>query len=228
MATLTAPTLQELLTSVRRRLGQPDSGNSTWSDDELREYLNDGVRKYFGEVIQNSEGLFTKQADLDITAGQDTVSLPSDFFEVVRLFRSVDDDYIVLVYDNSFDTSYSSNGPTSTSSLLTYRLRGANTLVLRDVPQFSQTAGLRIEYIAFPETLVTGGDSLTSDVSPVFKELIIAWAVYEAKFVESLRGQGVDTYSVAKGHFAELYDQFKDVIRERSHYPQSIKPWSPT
>lgn len=226
MGTLSSPTLQDLVTDVRNRVGQPDENNSTWSDSELRDYLNNGVRKYFGEVVQNAEGLFQSQTDLDVTAGQDTISLPSDFFEVVRLYRKVGDSYVPMVYNNSFTSGYTTNGPTSSASL-TYRLRGANTLVLRDVPQYSETNGLRLEYTAFPETMVTGGDAMTANVSPLFKDLIVAWAVYEAKLVESIRGQGVNTYGTAKSHFQELYSQFKDVIRKRSNYPMSTEAWDP-
>lgn len=229
MAVLTSPTLQQLITSVRRRLGQPSPVNSQWTDDELAEYINNGITRYFGEVIQNAEGLFNKStpADLDIVAGQETVTLPSDFFELVRLYRKVGSEYLIMEYDNSFDQSYTTNGPTSTSSSLRYSLRGAQTLVLRDVPQFSETGALRLEYVAFPETLVTGGDVMTSNVSPIFRDMIVAWAVYEAKVSESLRGQGVNTYGVAKQHFGELYQQFRDVIQNRSEYPRYIRPWSP-
>lgn len=226
MATLTSPTLQSLITNVRSFLGEPDANNSLWTDAELSNFLNEGIRRYFGEVVQNSEGQFTSQADLDITQDQDTVNLPSDFFEVVRLYQKVGSEYIIMPYDNAFNQSYTTNGPGSNNSILRYYLRG-NQIVLRDVPTFSETGALRLEYIRFPETMVTGGDVLTTDVSPVFKDLIEMYAVYKAKLAESIRGNNVDMDSKIQQHVGELYNQFKDVIKNRSAYPHFTQAFIP-
>lgn len=230
MATLTSPTLTNLIADVRDYLGQPDENNSTWSNDELTRYLNEAIRRYFGEVVQNSEGHFTKSTDLNITAGQESITLPADFHEVVRAFRKIGDDYIVMEYDNSFHKSYTQDGPSSDSGLMSYQLRTsttANSMILRNVPQFSQTAGIRLEYNCFPETLVNGGDVMTADVSPVFRDMIVVYAVYKAKLSESIRGQNVDMDSKIKSHLGDIYKQFQDVVRERAHYTQFIQSWDP-
>lgn len=226
MATLTSPTAQSLIANVRAFLGEQDENNSLWSNAEIVNFLNEGIRRYFGEVVQNSEGQFTKQTDLDIVSGTDTIALPADFFEVVRLYRKVGNEYIILPYDNAFNESYTNDGPGNTSGFFSYYFRG-NNLVLRNVPTFSETAGLRLEYIAFPETLVTGGDVMTSDVSPVFKDLIEMYAVYKAKLAESIRGNNVDMDSKIKAHVSEIYSQFKDVIKNRSAYPHYTQAFNP-
>jgi len=226
MATLTSPTAQSLIANVRTFLGEPDENNSLWSDAELIGFLNEGIRRYFGEVVQNSEGQFTSQTDLSIVSGQDTVALPADFFEVVRLYRKIGNEYILLPYDNSFNQNYTSDGPGQTSGFFSYYFRG-NNLVLRNVPTFSETDALRLEYIRFPETLVTGGDVMVSDVSPVFKDLIEMYAVYKAKLAESIRGNNVDMDSKIKAHVGELYSQFRDVIKNRSAYPHYTKAFNP-
>lgn len=227
MAALLQPTLQQLLFNVRNFLNQPDPNNSSWSDAELTGYLNEAIRRYFGEVVQSSEGLFTKQTDLDITAGNETIALPSDFFEVVRLYKKVNNEYISLYYDNSSQQNYTTDGPSSsTAAAFSYYLRG-DDLVLRNTPQFTETGGLRLEYIYFPETMVNGGDSMTTQVAPVFKDLIEMYAVYKAKLKESVLGHNVDMVSRLQGHVGDLYKQFQDVIAQRSHGISFVKPFDP-
>lgn len=226
MAALTSPTADELIVNVRAMLGQPDENNSNWSNEQVLNYLNEAVRRYFGEVVQKSEGLFTKQADLDIVSGTDTIALPSDWFEIVRLYKKIGTEYYIMPYDNAFNQDYTTNGPSSSTNIMSYYFRG-DDLVLRDVPQFSETGGLRMEYIFFPETMVHGGDTLTTNVAPVFKDLIEMYAVYKCKLAESIRGSNVDVISAIKQDVADLYRQFRDVIEERAHYTDRIQAWSP-
>lgn len=227
MGTLASPTLQQLLTSVRSFLKQPNSSNSKWTDTELTEYINEGVRRYFGEVVQNSEGLFTKVIDLDITADTETVDMPSDFFEIVRLYRNKGNYYQILNYHNDTNLSYSKSGNGSSSSYIPYYYFRDQKIVLRPIPSFNQTAGLRLEYISFPSTMIDGGDSMTNNVSPIFKDLIQMYAVYKAKVSESIAGNGINTYGPAYQMLGEIYKQFQDVIRNRAHSNQYIAPFSP-
>src|SRR5687768_2519285 len=101
MATLSSPTLQNLITSIRSFLNQRNPNNSFWTDEELTAYLNEGVRMYFVEVVQNDEGYFTTQSDLNITADAETVALPSDCFQVKALYKKVTDGYEILPYRNN-------------------------------------------------------------------------------------------------------------------------------
>ena len=226
MATLTAPTLQLLLSNVRCFLGQPDANNSTWSDVELINYINDGIRRYFSEVLQNAEGNFGAEADLDIVSGSDEIALPDDFFKVNRLYVKDGEDFRVLKYDNRFNTSYSTDGPSSSSDAgFSYFIR-SNNIVLRNVPAYSETSGLRLDYIAFPTALVDATDT-TSKVSPIFKDLIEIYAVYKAKLSESIRGNGINTYAPAAQHVAELYEQLREALKDMSNYPKYVQPFSP-
>lgn len=226
MATLSAPTIEDLITNVRNMLNQPSATNSFWTDEELAVYLNEAVRRYFAEVVLHSEGQFTALTDLDITANANTVALPTDCFKIKQLWRKVSDGYEPLHYRNNLTEGMSTSGSSGGSNYRPdYYLRG-NSLVLSQMPGFSETDGLRLEYVQFPETLVTGGDSLTAQVSPVFKDLIEAYAVYKAKMKESLVS-GTNTTPLALQNLNDLFTAFKEAIAGRSDGPTAIKPFNP-
>lgn len=226
MATLTQPTLQNLLTGVRTMLGQRDPLNSYWKDDELTDYINEAVRIYFLECVLANEGYFTTQTDLNIVANTETIALPTDCFEVKNVWKKVTNGYIVLPYRNSMVESYSTQGGSSSESYIPSYYFQSNNLVLRPTPNFSETAGIRIEYIQFPDNMVWGGDSMTNQVSPVFKQLIVMYAVYKAKLRESMVN-GVATYAVAETNLNRLYILFKDTITQRSKNPTYVVPFNP-
>jgi hypothetical protein len=226
MATLSSPTLQQLITSTRTMLNQPKESNSFWKDVELTEYLNEAVRLYFLECVNANEGYFTTTTDLDITANTETVTLPTDCFQVKNLWKAVTGGFILLPYRNSVTEGYSTQGGSGTETFLpSYTFRG-NSLVLHPTPNFSQTAGLKLEYIQFPDQMVWGGDSMTSQVSPIFKQLIIMYAVYKAKLRESMVN-GVNTYGVAQSNLTELYTTFKNSLSRRSRNPTFTIPFDP-
>ena len=74
--------------------------------------------------------------------------------------------------------------------------------------------------------MINGGDTLTNQISPVFRDLIIMFAVYKAKLQESLTTGG-STHVNAKQELAELYTQFRDAIFLRSKSPQHTIPFNP-
>lgn len=226
---LVAPTLGKLLTNVRNFLGQPNPANSFWTDEEIKEYLNEGVRMYFAEVVKNSDGYFnaTTPALLDVVSGTETVALPTDFFEARALYIQRNNGWEVLEYRNditsSFVTSGFSNGSNTFSPYYFFR---ANSLVLRPTPQFSQTGVLRLEYMAFPDQMIHGGDAMTNQVSPVFKQLIEAYAVWKAKMKQSMVS-GVDMVSIPASQLKVIETLFRDTINKRSQYPEFIVPFTP-
>lgn len=226
MGTLTSPTLTTLLGNVRNLLNQPNSSNSFWSDAELDAYINEAIRIYFAELTKINEGQFTAQTDLNITANTETVSLPSDFFSMRAVYKKVDTTWILLPYRNNITEGYSTEGGTNSVTYLPYYYFRGNSLVLRPVPQFSETSGLRVEYLQFPATLVSGSDTLTDQISPVFSQVVEMYAVYKAKMKESLV-TGVNTSQLAKENLAELHKQYMDVIQMRSKNPTAIIPFNP-
>lgn len=226
MATLSAPTIEELLVDVRLMLRQPSAANSTWQDEELAAYLNEGVRRYFAEAVKHGEGQFTTTANLNIVADTETVALPTDCFSVKTLYRTVSGGYAALAYRNNMSEGYSTTGASGGDAYVPYYYFRGNNLVLRPVPNFSETAGLKIEYVQFPETMLTGGDSMTAQVSPVFRDLIVTYAVYKAKLSDSL-SNGTDTFSAVRDNLNDLFTAFKDSISPRSYGLTAIKPFNP-
>jgi hypothetical protein len=226
MATLSAPTLESLLANVRLLLRQSDADNSSWTDAELTGYINEGIRRYFSEVVNTGEGQFAARTTLNTTSGQETVSLPSDCFSVRALYRTVSGGYEALPYRNNLNEGYSTTGEAGGDSYLPYYYLRANNLVLRPVPNFTQSDAFVLEYIAFPETLVSTSDTMTTGVSPVFKDLIEAYAAYKAKLSESAVSGGT-TYAPFKANVDDLYSAFKESITQRSFYPTAVKPFNP-
>ena len=226
MATLSSPSLGKLISNVRNMLNQPNPANSFWTDLELTEYLNEAVRMYFAEVIKNAEGHFVTTSDLSIVTDTETVALPADFFQAKALYIQRNNGWDILPYmpdvTNGFYTS-SGQGPSLYTPYYFFR---ANNIVLRPTPNFTQASVLRLEYVQFPDTMVNGGDTLTNQVSPIFKQLIEMYAVYKAKLKESMVS-GVDMVSIPKQNRDELYSQFVQVINKRSQYPEYVRPFNP-
>lgn len=226
MATLQNPTLSRLIIEVRNMLNQPSASNSFWTDAELTGYLNDAVAMYFHEVSERSEGQFEKVVDLDVVANTETIDLPTDFFEMKTLFRKTNGTYFILTYRNNLTENYTTE-PTSNSStwLPTYYFRD-NQIVVHPQPDFNETAALRMEYTYLPDTMVYGGDTLSAGISPIFKELIVLYAVYKAKVKESLTIGNV-TYTAVQQLLDATYIRFKDTVGLRSKNPTFVLPFNP-
>lgn len=225
--TLSAPTLGKLVSTVRNMLNQPNAANSFWSDAEISDYLNEGIRVYFAEVVQHKEGQWGKTANLDIVSGTETVDLPTDCYQVKTLYKAVSDGYVALPYRNMVTESYATiAGSQGTNSYFPVYDFRENKLLLRPIPQYSEIAGLKLEYIYFPEVLVSAADTLSTNVVPLFKQCVEMYAVCKAKEKESLV-KGVDTSSIAKRSRDELFNLMIQSIKGRSAYPQFTVPFSP-
>lgn len=226
MATLSQPTLTELLAEARIVLGQTDDTNSNWSNTELTQYVNEAIRRYYQIIVQNAEGQFNKVTTLNITANQETITLPSDFFEIFTLKKVDQNDRIILNYRPRTDESHRVDGGTSSTLYLPYYYLRGNDIVLRPVPQFSETGALELEYVSFPETMVNGGDAMTSGISAIFRDTVVTYVVWKAKLAESLRGNGIQTYAPAERLLNDHVRALRDVVRERSYSPTAIKPFN--
>ncbi|GAC1501958.1 MAG: hypothetical protein NVS1B10_06480 [Candidatus Saccharimonadales bacterium] len=227
MAQVVAPTLERLIRDARILLNQPKPENSRFSDAELTGYANDALQQIYLTVNEAGEGQFDKTATLNITSGVETIPLPVDCFAVKVIFKKQGTINRRLEYHqnilNDYDNSASSNGSASYEPY--YYFRG-NNLVLRPIPGFSETGGLTIEYTAYPNLLVFGGDIMDSGMSPLFKELIVMYIVSKAKLKDDLAGQG-QGYALASSHRNDLFKQFKHQLMERSKAPQYINTFEP-
>lgn len=233
MATLVSPSLGKLIFNVRNMLGQPNPVNSTWTDAELTEYLNEAVRMYFAEVIANNEGYFTVSTDqlgtnLNITSGQEAVALPSDFFEARALYIQRSNGWELLEYRANVTTGFvSQGGGTGSNTYSPYYYFLGNNIILHPTPNFTATGILRLDYVQFPATMINGGDTLTNQVSPVFKHLIEKYAIVQAKKKQSLVNGADVGVSMAEGDLERSYMNFKNAINKRSLAPEYVVPFSP-
>jgi hypothetical protein len=226
MPLLSSPTLTDMLQQVRYTLKQPDPNNSNWSDDELLSYANEAIRIYFAELANIGEGYFTATVPLDLVAGQEEIALPADFFKIRALYKIQSQESILLSYRNNLTDSYFTDGGNSSNVYAPYYYFRGNNIVLRPLPQFTETGSMILEYIQFPETLLNGADQLTAQISPVFRQVIEMYVVFKAKFAESLV-TGTNTYSIAKDHLADLLKQFRDLNAVRSKTPTYAQAWNP-
>lgn len=181
--------------------------------------------QYFLHINEVAEGQFDKSTTLDITNGQDTIALPSDFFTIKVLFKKMDTQYRPLTYRNNMIEPYDNVLAVTNSEAYEplYYLRG-NNIILRPAPGFSETAGLLLEYTAFPDQLLFGGDAMSAGISPVFRSLVVMFAVYKAKLKDDMVSGG-NTADKAMQHLSDLYKNFKHQVSERAKYPQYILPW---
>jgi hypothetical protein len=207
-------------------LNQPSSTNSFWTDAELDRYINEGVRVCFAEVTQNNEGQYLTVADLDLQAGVESVNLPSDCFEVRAAYRKLTDAYVVMPYNGDVTRGYQTQSTNSGDTYLPSYYFRENALILRDIPAANETGGVRLEYIAFPEVMVSGSNAMPAGISPVFKQVVEMYAISKAKMKESLV-TGVDTSALAKANLNELFIQFRESIRNRTLYPKYTVPFNP-
>lgn len=235
MSVLASPTLGKLIENVRNLLGQPNQDNSAWTDLEITEYINEGLRLYFAQVVKNYEGYFTVTTDpasggsgnLSYTAGTDLVPLPSDCFQVRSVYIQRSQGWSILEYRNDLTHGYWTNSGNGSPEVFQpfYFFQG-NNLVLRPMPNANGTNAIKLDYIQFPDQMVNGGDILTNQVSPVFKQLLEMYAVYKAKIKQSMVS-GVDLTALPKANLNEIYNSFKDAIMPRAAYPRYTDPFSP-
>jgi hypothetical protein len=226
MATLSSPTVEKLLTETRIMLNQPRRENSRYTDPELTGYFNDAIAQYFLVLNEQSEGQFDKTTTLNLVSGTGTITLPTDFFSLKTLYKRQGDTDVILAYNNEILDDRVNIGQGSSSSYTpSYYFRG-NSLVLNPIPGFSETSGLILEYTAFPETILLGGDSITAFISPLFKEMVVMYAVFKAKMKDDLTS-GTQTAAPAQKHLGDLYTNFKHQVSDRSKYPTFIKPFNP-
>ena len=226
MAVLTAPALGRLIVSTRNFLNSPNPNNSFWTDQELSEYLNDAVMRYFTEISNANEGQFMTKTSLNITTDIDEIVLPSDCFVINAVRKKVSNGYVILNYRPAQTMGYTTQGGTNGDNFFPdYYVRG-NNLIIHPVPNYSETAGLELEYMQFPDVMTSAGDTLTAQVPPIFQELIKMYAVYKAKVKESLVN-GVALDDRIQGLVSDLYQSMVESVRPRVNNPTYVKSFNP-
>jgi hypothetical protein len=237
MAAVVAPKLERIIRDARVLLNQPKAENSRFSDAELTGYANDAIQQIFLTVNEAGEGQFDQITSdvsnvsypgLNTTNGIDSIALPADCFAIKGVWFKQGTMNRRLEYRQNvmmdYDTTNTNSGQTTYEPY--YYLRG-NSLVLRPIPGFTSTDHpITIEYTAYPNVLVYGGDSMDNGISPLFKELIVMYTVAKAKLKDDLSGGGTG-YQLAAQHRDDLFRQFKHQVMERSKAPIYITSFEP-
>jgi len=216
-----------MIRDTRIALNQPKPENSRFSDTELAGYANDALQQIYLTVNEAGEGQFDKSTTLGVVNGTETVSLPADCFTVKAVYSVQGTVNRRLEYHqdliNDYDNISMSTGATTYEPY--YYFRG-NSLVLRPIPGFTNTTQLVMEYTAYPQVLVYGGDTLDQGISPVFKELLVSYMIAKAKFKDDLSGMG-QGYQLANSRMVDLFKQFRHQLMERSKAPQFVQTFEP-
>lgn len=179
-------------------------------------------------INEASEGQFDKTATADVTNATETVALPTDCFAIRGVWWKQGTINRRLEYRQNITEDFGNDSSTNGQSNYEpyYYLRG-NNLVFRPIPGFTSTnQPIYIEYTAYPNVLVYGGDTLDAGISPLFKQILVAYAVTEAKRKDDLVNNG-NSRTAAESHFSGLWGNFKHQIMERSKGPQYITPFEP-
>lgn len=182
----------------------------------------------FLTIQEYTEGQFDKTTSLNVTNAVETVALPSDCFAIRGVWYKQGSINRRLEYRQNITEDFSNDASTNGAANYEpyYYLRG-NYLVLRPIPGFTSTdTPVYVEYTAFPSALVYGSDSMDSGISPIFKQVLVAYAVTEAKRKDDLVTGG-NTRQAAEAHLADLWNNFKHQVSERSKAPTYITPFEP-
>lgn len=186
---------------------------------------------YFAKVMKNQEGYFTTSTDpgnnLSYVANNELVALPTDCFEVKAVYVQRSNGWEILEYRNNITSGFLSNSGAGGGNTYSpaYSFRG-NNLVLWPTPNFDGPNQLRLDYVQFPDQMINGGDTMSNQVSPVFKQLIEKYAIYQAKKKQSLVN-GTDLTAIAKQDLSDAVQLFQDTINKRSAYPEFVVPFNP-
>jgi hypothetical protein len=228
MSQVIAPKLERIIKNVRMMLNQPKAENSRFSDAELTQWANDAIQQIFLTINEAGEGQFDAITSLNVTNAVETVALPSDCFAVKAVWWTQSNIKRRLEYRQNtlmdYDMTNTNSGQTTYEPY--YYFRG-NSLVLRPIPGFTSTdSPLTVEYTAYPQVLVYGGDTMDSGISPLFRELIESYVIAKAKFRDDLSGMG-QGYELANSRMVDLFHQFRHQVIERSKAPQYITPFEP-
>jgi hypothetical protein len=151
--------LQAIRDYVRADFNQSDVG-SFIQEADIDRWANEAYMYYARKLMLTSEGYFEQTFGLDITAGTETIALPTVFdgrgkhLKTILLERCLATCRVPLQYHRRYTEANSTNGGVSGLSYLPrYKFRG-NNIVLEPTPTFSETS------------TATSGLLLTAQVMP--------------------------------------------------------------
>ena len=214
-------TLATLRTKVRRKLDETSA--DFWSDNDIDDYLNQAYYYYWNWAIQAQYRQCLQSTTLNITAGTAEVALPSDFIKIRLLEKVASDRTIPLRFNERYEEQNATSGVgTSTETVFSYSFVGSN-IVLQPTPQVTETGGLKITYFYQPTELSDDAD--TPDLDDFHDNLLIQYAVVQAKEKEEAIGNGGTDLAPFVMTLTKLEQSFKEIIETDSIQRFYAKPF---
>lgn len=134
------------------------------ADSEIDQWANEAYYKYALMLMKAAQGYFETTALLDIVAGAETISLPSNFtaneislLKAVIVEKVLSSSRVPLRYRKRYseENSTSGSGGSGETYLPTYDFRGSS-LVLEPTPDTSENDAIRVVFQGVPPRLRCG------------------------------------------------------------------------
>lgn len=201
----------ELITRARNRLNEElDTGTNLWSDTELLEYLNEGVREVWQTVRESHENWFIRSIRSDagasipirgraydptllqLQSGRDEIILPPDFFEL-RLFEAVPQQTdatirraVFLKADLSAPAFRDRVLDTTNESTQIYfydieQRSSGPVMVFAGIPVLDQSIDVIIKYVADAPEMQTGDSFEDTGFTKQMVDAVLSFMVYKAR-----------------------------------------------
>lgn len=139
---------EQLLTQIRRQSNNEAYGpNSGLSQQELLQYINDGLRDLQNTIVNEHDRAFITETFLDTVANQEFYALPDDMLDHGGIVSLEYSDSGLTPYYYKLDPLTPRERSSRVSASPSYYIRRANGILLRPIPSASVTNGLRLQYI---------------------------------------------------------------------------------
>jgi hypothetical protein len=214
---------------VRRNLGDKTViGNQRYNQALIRDTINEGYLYYVGLMMDSGEGDFAEPAELiDIVAQQSSYDLNTLMtYNPVRV-RLVERLYSTLHYTlDRWEKTTGVRDITGVGSgqfFPSYRFIGTS-IEFNQIPNFSQTDGLRIEGYKVPVEMTLDTDEPNPGFSPIYHQMLVLYATVSCIEAKEATGMVGDPEKF-RIRLAKLEKQFIDTMNDRAQSRQSVDPF---
>jgi hypothetical protein len=159
-------TLAELKTQARERA---DMENSSFiSDSELTSYINQSYADLYGILVTRYEDYFTIETTSTVTSGNDTITLPTDFFKLRGLDLALDNSLNNFTVVTRADWNNRNQRDSNNSRLLRGQFNVSYRIIKDEIkltPSLSAAGTYRLYYIPIYTPLVDDTDTPETSIS---------------------------------------------------------------
>lgn len=209
-------TLGTLITLVSRKLGDRVVGEY-YSENEIKDTIGEAYRYYTQKLVGLSAGYFETTVMLDIVANSPLISTASftpPFWIVSQLWRQVTFGFYPLrPSENRYNADYTLGSGTGDAYLPTYKLKGQN-IYLTPTPLFSQTAGLKLDYVyqpTFPNYTSSSLFTFDANFPAIYETNVIIRSAIKLMESKDAIG-GVSDIGTFRSELAELDRAFEETM----------------